>query len=120
MKKVVLFAAVAFALAMSSCSVVKSNRYTATLVPVAATITSENVVDLEVAPTRTTYLFNTTKEDRLGGRDICLAGAVQGFLKANGGADVIVAPEYRYDSELKFVEVTGHAAKYKNFRSVNK
>ena len=40
------------------------------------------------------------------------------MLKANN-ADILVAPEYHYDSNLKYIEVTGRPAYYTNFRAGN-
>lgn len=118
MKKLVLFAAVACALSLTSCGSL-SNGYTATAVPVVTSLTSTNVADLEVAPVRASFQFTPSNADRSTGKDNCIAAAVQAFLKANGNADVIVSPEYRWDAGLRMIEVSGYPAKYKNFRSVN-
>lgn len=118
MKKVVLMAAVVCALSLSSCGVIKTNHYSATQVPVATGVASANVADLEVGE-RVTYRYTTTSEDRKAGVDNCKRAAVWNLLKLNGNADVIVSPEFHYDSNYNYVEVTGRPAKYKNFRGAN-
>ena len=118
MKKLVLFAAVACALSLSSCGVVKYTHYSASKVDVATGIASANVADLQVGE-RVTYRYTTTADDRRGGADNCKRAAVWNLLKANGNADVIVSPEFHYDSGLNIVEVTGRPARYTNFRGVN-
>ena len=118
MKKLLLFAAVAGALSLTSCGVIKTNNYTATQLPVATQVSSANVADLEVGE-RVTYRYTTTAEDRKAGIDNCKRAAIWNLLKTNGNADVIVSPEFHYDANYNFVEVTGRPAKYKNFRGAN-
>ena len=79
--------------------------------------------NLDVAKERITYAERINKNittltdaevEALASREkeVVIANAA----KANN-ADVIVAPEYKYDSKLNYIEVTGRPAKYKNFRS---
>lgn len=118
MKKIVLFAAVACALSLTSCGVLKTNHYDATCIPVATGVSSANVADLEVGD-RVTYRYTTTAADRQAGVENCKRAAVWALLKTNGNADVLVSPEFYYDKDYNFVEVTGRPAKYKNFRGAN-
>lgn len=118
MKKLLLFAAVAGALTLTSCGVIRTSNYTATQRPVATEISSANVADLEVGE-RVTYRYTTTAEDRKAGIENCKRAAVWNLLKTNGNADIIVSPEFHYDANYTFVEVTGRPAKYKNFRGAN-
>jgi len=116
MKKFFLIAAVAGAALVSSCGFQKGMSYTATSVGVGTSVQSQNIADLDVSE-RVTYRYTTTSDDRAYGLSNCKAAAIAAMLKNNGNADVIVAPEYKYDSKLNFIEVTGRPAKYKNFRS---
>lgn len=117
-EEIYFFAAIACALSLSSCSSL-SGGYTATTVPVATSMTSASVANLEVSLVRTSYRYNPTAAVKSAGKDNCLAAVVQAFLRNNGNADVIVAPEYHWEGGFKMVEVTGYPTKYKNFRSVN-
>lgn len=121
MKKILFLSlAVAISASLSSCSFISnSDGYTATKAPVELTISSRNVVDLEVSPVRVSNTFLTTKAMRDGGLENCKNAAVQDLLKKNGNADVLVAPEYSYDKDLNSITVSGYPAKYKNFRSAN-
>lgn len=121
MKKLMfLSVAVAITASISSCSFVpKADGYTATKVPVEVTLTSKNLVDLEVSPVKVSNMFVTTKFIRDGGLENCKNAAVQDLLKKNGNADVLVAPEYNYDQDLNTITVSGYPAKYKNFRNAN-
>lgn len=113
MKKIV-FAAASLVLLLSSCGSLQ--RTTATVVPVSNSISTVSVADLEVG-NRVTYIYNTTNENRVGGLDNCKMAAVAALLKANGNADVLIAPEYSFKGDMKVIEVSGRPAKYKNFRS---
>lgn len=117
MKKFFLIVAVAGAALVSSCGFTKGISHTATSVGVATEVKSCNVADLDVGE-RATYKYITTSEDRVLGLSNCKAAAIAAMLKNNGNADVIVAPEYKYDAELNYIEVTGRPASYKNFRGV--
>lgn len=118
MKKSIFMAAVACTLLLTSCGSIQTSFTSATKIPVATAISSENVADLEVGP-RASLRYATTAEDRRAGVNNCKNAAVAALLKANGNADVLVSPEYSYDSACNYVEVSGRPAKYKNFRSAN-
>lgn len=113
MKKVI-FAFAACALLLGSCGSI--HRTSATTVSVANSVAAVALADLEVGP-RVTYVYTTTGEDRTGGIENCKRAAVAALLKANGNADVLVAPEYSYKGDMKSIEVSGRPAKYANFRS---
>ena len=119
MKKFILTLAIISATIFSSCVTTKNGRnYTATTVEVSPNIISNTLADLEVGD-RVTFSYTTKKEDRSGYNALpnCKAAAIQAMLNAYDNADVIVAPNSKYDSDLRIIEVTGRPAKYKNFRS---
>lgn len=113
MKKVI-FAAASCLLLFASCG--SFHKTTATSIPVNNAITSVSIADLEVG-NRVTYTYTTTSEDRAAGVENCKKAAVAALLKANGNADVLVAPEYSYKGDIKSIEVSGRPAKYINFRN---
>lgn len=113
MKKVI-FAAASCMLLLASCGSIQ--RTTSTTIPVNSSITSVSVADLEVG-NRVTYSYTTSNEERTAGVDNCKKAAVAALLKANGNADVLVAPEFSYKGDIKTIEVSGRPAKYKNFRN---
>ncbi|MCM1004685.1 MAG: hypothetical protein NC402_00110 [Prevotella sp.] len=117
-KKLVFCATAACALILTSCGSFKSTTTTATKFDVATAIGSVNVADLEVG-NRVTFRYTTTDNDRAGGANNCKDAAVSALLKQNGNADVLVSPEYSYDSDMKVIEVSGRPASYKNFRGAN-
>ena len=114
MKKLAFLCAGLIMLGMTSC---KTQLWTSTQVPVANSICTASVADLQVGE-RVSYTYNTTAQDRKGGVKNCKNAAVTALLKQNGNADVLVAPEYSYDNTLNTVTVSGRPAFYKNFRSV--
>lgn len=113
MKKIVLAVAPCLLL-LASCGSVQ--RTTSTTVPVNNVMQTATIADLEVGA-RVTYTYNTSDKERVAGADNCKEAAVAALLKANGNADVLVAPEYSYKGDMKVIEVSGRPAKYKNFRS---
>lgn len=115
MKKVTLALAAVCLLGLASC---KTNYWTATEVPATNMLVTNTIANLEVGQ-KVTFRYNVPANVRKGGTKNCKAAAIQAMLKANGGADVIVAPEYNYDNTLTYIEVTGRPAKYVNFKSVN-
>lgn len=103
------------AMMLASCT---ASRHTATSVGVSAVVTSLNVADMTVGD-RVTYRYNTSGKDRRGGVNNCKNAAIAAFLRANGNADVIVSPEFSFDTNLEIIEVSGRPGTYNNFRSVN-
>lgn len=118
MKKSLVLVAAALALLTSSCGGLKFSNTTATTVHVRTEVASANVADLEVG-NRVTFRYTTTAQDRHSGLTVCKNAAVAALLKANGSADVLVSPEYNYDSDYNYIEVSGRPGKYTNFRGAN-
>lgn len=119
MKK--FFLAFGAALALASCTTVTK---TATTMDVNNNLSSQSDVDLNISNTRIYYTHKTTAKERRGGRKNIQNTAVREALKANGGADVLVAPQFTlikksglFGSKIKTVEVSGYPAKYNNFRT---
>lgn len=115
MKKVVLIAAVVLTLCgMSSCSSVK---HTSTAIPVGTTVSSSASADLIVSPTKISYTYKPSKAVKRSGESGVIQTAVSEALKANGNADVLVAPQYEITKKrrtIKLITVTGYPATYKN------
>ena len=116
-----LFFCIVLSAALASCTTVTK---TATTVDVNNTLPSNSEVDLEISQNKVNYVYRTTSKERRGGRKNIINSAVQAVLKANGNADVLVAPQYElvkkkglFGSKIKTVTVTGYPAKYKNFRN---
>lgn len=114
-RKFLILSIASFAMLMTSCGTV--SRYTtASSVDVSNTVTTTTIADLEVGE-RVKYVYNTTESERLAGREVCRNAAIASLLKQSGNADVLVAPEFSYDGEMKTIEVSGRPAKYRNFRN---
>ncbi len=121
MKKLIFAVSAICALGLTSCGfgTTSSANYSATVAPVETSITSNSLADLQVGD-RVTYRYSVPKDDRISGQDYNKIAAVYHLLKANGNAEVLISPEYKYEYEkgkLMYVEVSGRPAKYKNFRS---
>lgn len=119
MKKALL-ATAAVALTLASCNTVDS---TSTVLNIPTSVTSENVADLEVSDKVITYTYVPTADVRRGGPNNVKRTAVAEALKANGGGDVLVSPQYQTTTwrgllrkRITKVTVTGHVGKYKNVR----
>lgn len=124
MKKSIFAAAVA-CLALTACT---TTTKTATTVDVPNAISEYSAVDLNVSPSRISYTYRPSSDERRGGGRNVLNCAVQAALQTNGGGDVLVAPQYTVikkkrlfgGKKIKEVTVTGYPATYKNFRPVTK
>lgn len=118
MKKYLLCIAVA-ALALSSCSTIS---HTASTESVNTEIYNRSTADLSVSSKKITYTFNPTDAYRRAGEKSVKAAAVAKALEANGGGDVLVAPQYEIKktrnffgvTKIKYVTVTGYPATYNN------
>lgn len=124
MKKFLFSAIAALALfGMSSCSTVKS---TSSTLDVEDKIESVGTADLVISDTKIEYTLKPSKAIRRGGEKNAKATAVKEALKANGNADVLIAPQFEIKrtrnmfgySRIKYVKVTGYPATYKNFTVV--
>lgn len=116
MKKVLLGVLMIAALGITSCTTVQK---TATVETVDTEIRSYNMADLEIAPQKATITYKTSRKERKGGNQNCINCAVAELLKANGNADVLVAPQYETKKKrgsIREVKVTGYPSYYKNFR----
>lgn len=118
-KKFVLIAFVA-AFGLASCTTIKK---TASTIDVNNSLTSNSDVELIVADKQISHNHRVTAKERRGGTKNVYNAAVSAALKANGNADVLVAPEYEtvikkglFGKKIKEVMVSGYPAKYKNFK----
>lgn len=120
MKKVILSLAT-IALALSSCTSVST---TATVMSIPTSLQSANEADLQVSDKIISYTYIPTK----GVDNTTLSNirktAIAEAMKANGGGDVLVHPNFQITTHRGFfrkkvtkVVVTGHIGTYKNFRS---
>lgn len=94
---------------------------TATVETIDTSITSFSSADLEVSTKKITYFYKPTKAETREGSGNAISSAVAEALKANGNADVLVAPQYvikKRKGKVKEVTVSGYPAFYKNFRTV--
>lgn len=112
------------ALCMASCTTVTK---TAGSVDVANDLKSKTEAELVVQDKRITYTLRPPKSIRRGGLANVKAAAVAEALKQNGGADVLVDPQYEtrtrrglFGKKIKYVTVTGYPAKYKKFETATK
>ena len=113
MKKIIIACAFVMPMLFVSC---KGTYQTATMVPVHNSVSAFSIADLDVKG-RVSYRYTPTESDKKGGFKNCAQTAVAALLQQNGNADVLVSPEYKYDSKLSYIEVSGRPAFYKNFRT---
>lgn len=119
MKKALFSIAIA-ALALTSCTTVKS---TASVMDVDKNVDAQTLTDLQVSGERISYTLRPVKSVRRGGLRNVKSTAVSEALKANGKGDVLVAPNFEVKTrrgllgtKIKSVTVTGYVGTYKNFR----
>lgn len=124
MKKILLFAAVAAAFSMTSCSTVS---YTSKSADVKTSITSPNTAELNVSDKVATATITTDAKQRRGGLGSIKSAAIQKCLRENGGGDVLVSPQFEVVERKNLsgrkvisVTVTGHPATYKNVHLTTK
>ena len=123
MKKAFAYIAVAV-LALSSC---QSTVKTARTVDAVSNIRSITVADLKVADKRVTSTIDNVSSDlRRGGEKNVKQAVEQKALAENGGADVLVDPQFvvkkkrgLFGSKIKSITVSGRPAWYQNFRSLD-
>lgn len=121
MKKLFLLAGMAFVLA--SCTTTIKTAKTA---DAPATLLSATIADLEVSPKRVVVNYKPTSEEQRGGLENAKHAAEQKALE-QGNDDVLVNAEYTikmtnnwiFGKSIDLITVSGHPAKYKNYRSVN-
>lgn len=115
MKKIILPIFIA-GMALASCTTVTK---TATTMDVNSALNSVSTADLDIAPSKISYTHKTTKKERKGGRNNVINSAVRAAIEANGGGDVLVAPQYtlvKKGPKVSTVTVDGYIGKYRNFQ----
>lgn len=125
MKKSILYGVVAAAaLSFSSCSTIS---HTATTMAVDTSLTDVTTADLQVSDQVISYTFTPSAVYRRAGEKSVKAAAVAKALEANGGGDVLVAPQFEvkkyrglFSTKITSVTVKGHPATYKNFHPTTK
>lgn len=83
-------------------------------------IVSGSEADLDISPKKISFYYKVPKSVRRGGTKSVKATAVAEALKANGNADVLVAPQFEMKirrGSIRELTVTGYPATYKNFRA---
>lgn len=116
MKKILFTVGVAFALALASCSTITKTAYTEV---VDTNVRSCSSAELVVSPKKVSYTLNPSASIKRGGIKNCKQTAVAELLKANGNADVLVAPRYEIKMRgrnVKYVTVEGYPATYVNVK----
>ena len=118
MKKILLIASVVVALGLGSCTTVSNSAYTQA---VNTELYNRSSADLVVSDNLITYTYTCDWPHSRAGVKSVKAKAVQEALKANGGGDVIVNPQYEvavhrqlFGRKILSVTVTGHPATYKH------
>ena len=106
---------------LASCSTIRKSSVST--LDVATSMSSANTAELEVAPTKISFTYIPTRQDKKTGLKNVLNNAVTEALKANGNADVLVGMHYdaiqKRKGKVLRVTVSGYPAKYKNFKSQN-
>ena len=117
MKK--LFFVSALALMLASCHTTMQN-YTATTLETRSQLHTATAADLEVNEVRISYTMQPSEAIRNGGEKNVVAAAVHEALLKHGNADVLLdlekVIEYK-DGKIVSITVSGHPAKYRNYRS---
>lgn len=119
MKKIIYAAVAVLALGITSCS---SIHKTASVEEIETGVAAFSAADLNISSSKITFTYKPSKSERRGGNKNAIDCAVAEALKANGNADVLVAPQYeirKRRGNVKQVTVTGYPATYTNFRVVN-
>ena len=118
MKKFLFAAAIAATMGLASCNVVSNSAYTQV---VDTQMYNRSVADLVVSDQVITYTYTVDKAHARGGEKSAKAAAVSAALKANGGGDLIVNPQFEVKkrknlcgTKVTEVTVTGHPATYKH------
>lgn len=126
-KQNILFACAILALT-SSCT---TTTFTSSTTDVPSQLISATVADLDVAPERVSYTFQSNAEVRRGGKANVRRAAEQyalnEYAKKSGKLyDLLVEPEYIFEEVNNFfnkkvisVKVSGRPAAYKKFRSLD-
>lgn len=122
-----LFLSVSACLLLTSCSTTNLLEKTATTARTETTVKAVTIADLDVSPERVSYTMRPSEELQRGGEDNVRRAAESEVLAANGNADVLVDAQFVITKEsgslfksgkITSVTVTGHPARYKNFRPI--
>lgn len=110
------------AVLLTSCQSVMKTAKTANI---STSVKNATVVDLKV-DNRITYTLSPNKKVRRGGLSNIMNVAVEEALKENGGADVMLEPQYvitkrkgLFGSKITSITVTGRPARYTNYRTLS-
>lgn len=118
MKKIFIIVATAFLL--SSCAN-NLHKYTSTTLETRSQLITATTADLEVSPVRITYSMTPSTAIKNGGEKNVINAAVHEALLKYDNSDVLLDLEYvlEYsDGKVERITVSGHPAKYHNYRSV--
>ncbi|MDE7387905.1 MAG: lipoprotein [Muribaculaceae bacterium] len=123
MKKSLFLAAVA-ALALSSCNTIS---HTASTETINTQMYNRSTADLKVSPEVIKYTFVADNTYRRAGEKSVKNAAIAKALEANGGGDLLVAPQFEikkhrglFRTKIVSVTVTGHPATYVNVHPTTK
>lgn len=123
MKKFFLISALVAMVGLSSCTTITSTAYTEA---VESGIYNRSYANLEVADNPVSYTLQCSWAQSRSGMNSCKAAAVQECLRANGGGDVLVNPQYEvkakrslFGKKIQYVKVTGKVGKYKDIRPIS-
>lgn len=122
MKKLLLMFALVAIVGFSSCTTISSTAYTEA---VETAIYNRSYANLEVGNQVVSYTLQCNWAQSRSGMKSCQAAAVQECLRANGGGDVLVNPQYEVKTKrsligkkIQYVKVTGRIGKYKDIRPI--
>ena len=122
MKKLLLMFAFVAIVGLSSCTTISSTAYTEA---VETGIYNRSYANLEVGDKVVSYTLQCNWAQSRSGMNSCKAAAVQECLRANGGGDVLVNPQYEVKAKrsiigkkIQYVKVTGRVGKYKDIRPI--
>lgn len=83
--------------------------------------------NLQVSDRAISFTYTPDGAHRRAGEKSVKAAAVSQALEANGGGDVLVAPQFEvkktrglFSSKIKYVTVKGHPATYRDFHPTSK
>ncbi|MBR1804492.1 MAG: hypothetical protein IJ775_06295 [Muribaculaceae bacterium] len=119
MKKNLLIAVAAILL--TSCSN-NLHKYTSSTLETRSQLITATTADLEVSPIRISYTMIPSTAIKNGGEKNVINAAVHEALLKYDNADVLLDLEYVLEysnGKVEKVTVSGHPAKYHNYRSVN-
>lgn len=120
-KSIFAIATAIIALGATSCKTTQApdtKYHSATTKTVNSAIYNRASADIQVSDKVITFTYTPTKEEQRAGTASVKAAAVIKALEANGGGDLIVAPQWSvttHNGQVISVTVKGHVATYVNF-----